>query len=403
MLVLLVLVTSSVHTAYPDRQQFALRLDPTVSSTAGTDNVLDAFHLALWIKDRELDRLERDLEREHPLRLGLARAAELVLLDIPVASYATVIPHEVFGHGSRARELGSGASYTFRWPPPYGFVPSATHIANPGVLGPADAQLVYVQGGITVEGYEARQLLRSAFGADLEDRFGAGLLVGIPLHEIAEAAEPFRTNDVSDWIAVQSRRTGVSQSTIQRRYLYSMIVATALDPTFLYSSYASFWRFVGRGERTGVLPGLQLGPVTTWARPHVTPVPWGLEYEVVMLGRWSGCLFEATPRLGLRPEVALGSAGIAVAASRIRVARHWVVAGGIDLWAQPQLQLKIEPDLLGAPAPPTRFGARLRADLQWAEPSWFIGALVSAKTEGLDELDPIARGIEGWAYLGVRL
>jgi hypothetical protein len=398
---------SSVRTAHSDRQAFTLRLDPTVSSQAGTDNVLDAFHLALWIKDREVERLERDPEGDYPITLAFARAAELVFLDIPVASYAGVIPHEVFGHGSRARELGSGASYTFRWPPPYGFTPSATHIANPSAVVLADAHLVFAQGGIAVEGYEARQLLRSAFGVDEEDRFAAGLLVGIPLHEIVEAAEPFPTNDVSDWVAVQSRRTGVRQSTIQRRYLYSTIIATALDPTFLYSSYASFWRFVGRGERTGALPGLQLGPVTAWARPHVTPVPWGLEYELAMLGRWSGCLFEAIPRLGLRPEVAVGSAGISVAASRIRIDRHWIVAGGIDLWAQPRLQLKIEPDFqphfLGAPAAHLRLGARLRADLQWTEPSWFVGGLVSAKTDGLDELDPIARGIEGWAYIGVRL
>jgi hypothetical protein len=397
-----VLVAALAPTTFADPQPFTLRIDPTASATAGTDDVLDAFHLALWAKDKGLGDLERDGETTHPIALAFARGAELVLVDIPLASYATVIPHEVFGHGARARELGSGASYTFHWPPPYGFTPSATHATDPSVFASDDAHLLFSQGGIAVEGYEARQLVRSAFAADTQDRFAAGLLVGIPLHEIAEATEPFRTNDVSDWVAVQARRSGVSQRTLQRRYLYSTIAATALDPTFLYSAYASFWRFVGNGVRSGALPGLAIGSLTTWAKPHVTPVPWGLEYELTLLGRWSGYVFEATPRLGISPDVAASSGGLALAASRIPIGPHWFAAGGVDLWAQPTLTLTSGPILFGDSAP-TKLGARVHLDLRWEPAAWFVGGLVSAKTEGLDELEPISRGVEGWAFVGVRL
>ena len=398
-----VLVAAIAPTASADPQSFALRIDPTASATAGTDDVLDAFHHALRAKDRKLGELEQDEAADHPVALAFARAAELVLVDIPLASYATVIPHEVFGHGARARELGSGATYTFRWPPPYGFTPSATHATDPRAIAPDDAHLLFVQGRITVDGYEARQLARSAFAADTLDRFAAGLLVGIPLHEIAEAAEPFRTNDVSDWVAVQARRSGVSPRTIQHRYLDSTIAAAALDPTFLYGVYASFWRFVGQGERTSALPGLAIGPLTTWCKPHVTPVPWGLEYELTLLGRWSGVVFEVTPRLGISPEVRASSAGIALAVSRIRIARHWIVGADVDLWAQPHLALAAGPALLGDPPAPAELGARRRVDVRWEQPAWFVGGLVSAKTEGLDELEPIARGLEGWAFVGVRV
>jgi hypothetical protein len=404
-IVIATVLLAAAAPAAAEPQSFSLRLDPTGSSAAGTDNVLDAFRLAAWTTDHELSRLEPSGQTAHPVAMAFARAAELVLVDLPFASYATVIPHEVFGHGARAHELGSDVTYTFRWPPPYGFTPSSTHVTNPIVAGlPNDSRLLELQAGISVEAYEARQLLRSALAADALYRFDAGLLFGIPLHEIVEATEPFRSNDVSDWVAVQARLFGASTRTIQHRYLYSTITATLLDPTFLYSSYVSLWRFVGEGQRSGALPGLAIGPVTTWARPHVTPVPWGLEYELMLLGRWSGRLFEVTPRLGMSPQVDAVSAGLAIAASRIHLFAHWVAAGGVDVWAQPRLKLTTGFIPPGAQPPaPAKLGARLHIDVRREQRDWFVGGLVSAKTEGLSELDPIARGVEGWVFVGVRL
>ena len=390
-----VLVVIGAASALADPPAFAFRAEPTLAADAWTDNVLDAFHLALWAKDRAIDRLEREPSEAHPVPFAFARAAELVLLDIPIAAYATVIPHEVFGHGARLRELGSGADYQFRWPPPYGFTPSSTHTRDPTVLAQPDADLLMSQGGIAVEAYEARQLLRAAVAADASTRFETGMLVGIRIHEIVEATLPFGNNDVRHWTTVQARLSGVSAQRIQRRYLYSTIVAALLDPTFAYSGYDSFYRFLVEGHRGGALPRL---PVI--ARPHVTPVPWGLEYELLALARWSTAQVELGPRLGIAPDASVASGGLAFAATA-PIAARWVGSVALDAWLQPALTLS-GPVVLGAPPPHDRKpGAKAFVDLAWHPGAWFVGARFIVKSDGLSELSRYAAGVDGFVYVGV--
>src|SRR5207237_6954167 len=51
----------------------------------------------------------------------LYRAAKFTLLDVPQDHMLLVVQHEVFGHGARLRELGSGTiGYGFDAPIPYG-------------------------------------------------------------------------------------------------------------------------------------------------------------------------------------------------------------------------------------------------------------------------------------------
>ena len=387
--------------ARAEPQAFALRAEPTLAADAWTDNLLDGFRLAFWAKERGLAALEREPSEAHPLPLALSRVAELALIDIPIASYATVIPHEVFGHGGRLRELGSGADYTFRWPPPYGFTPSTTRARDLSVLSQPDADLLMTQGGIAVEAYEARQLLRSAFAADASTRFDTGLVVGIRLHEIFEATLPFGNNDVRHWTAVQARVAGVAVPTIQRRYLYSTIVAALLDPSFAYSAYDSFWRFLVHGHRGGALPSLAVGPLQLLVRPQVTPVPWGLEYELLAVARWSDAQLEAGPHLGIDPAARVATGGLAIAA-RLPIAAHWLGAAGVDAWVQPALTLA-GPVVLGAPPPPPerKPGAKAFVDVAWRPALWFVGARLIVKTDGLSELSRYAAGVEGFVYAGI--
>jgi hypothetical protein len=399
---LLAAVMATTH-ARADSHSFALRADPAFSAGAWTDNVLDAFRLGLLVKDREVEALERDAQRTHPIALGAARAAELVLIDIPIASYATVLPHEVFGHGARMRELGSGSTYHFRWPPPYGFTPSSTRPDDRSVLGQPDANLLYLQSGIRVETYEARQLMRSAFADGATTRFDTGMLVGIPIHEIVEATLPFGANDVRAWATLQAQRSAVPMRTIQRRYLYSSIFATLVDPVFVYSCYDSFWRFIALGHRGGALPSVELGGVDVLARPHVDPVPWGLEYELVVLGRSDGAMFEIGPRIGIDPAASWASAGLALAVRGLRLTPSWHVGGALDVWIQPHLTLT-GPVIFGAPTPnDLRGGARLSLDVAWHRPDWFVGGRVVAKTDGLSDLYVYDAGLEAFALVGVKL
>jgi hypothetical protein len=380
---------------------YKLAIDTRLSAETATQDVEDGFRLAFWAKEHWLGELERPLEAAHPTLLGLARLAELVLVDIPVASEVTVLPHEVFGHGARIREFGGTATYHFEWPPPYSLTPSTTHIATPVTASTPDTQTLIWQAGIAVEGYEAHAAMVAAFSANTLNRIDSGLLVGIPIHEVFEATLPWATNDVSLWSSLQASRYGVSARSIQRRYLAATIVSTLLNPTFLYSCYSGFWRFLALGERTGSLPSLTVGPTALWADPHVSPVPWGLEYELAVLARWpSGRVLELAPRLGLGPGGT--SAGVRVDAIGVRVATQLVAAAGVDLWVQPELAVDPVP-LFAATRASTAFGARLHAEVRWDQPGWFVGLRLGGKTRGESGLEPIAPTAEGVAFVGLLL
>jgi len=135
---------------------------------------------------------------------------------------------------------------------------------------------------------------------------------------------PWHSNDARTWTTLQGARYGESPQTIQRRYLISTAVMNLLDPTFIYSCYDLFYRFLVHGERTGAMPSIHVGPMALWAGTHVDPMPWGLEYNLHLLGRFqSGNVLEIAPRAGT--GAGGWSAGIAVDVLHIHVLPELVV------------------------------------------------------------------------------
>ena len=377
---------------------FKLGFDPQLRPETGTQNLHDGFRLAFWAKDHWVAELERDAQAAHPLGLGFARAAELFLLDVPLAAEATVLPHEILGHGGRVREFGGRATYHFELPPPFSLTPSYTDIARPTTVNTWDTQLLVSQAGIVVEAYEAHRSRVSSFEANTLNHIDSGLLVGVPIHEIFEATLPWSNNDVRTWTTMQATQYGASAQTLQRRYLVAASISTLLDPVFLYSCYDLFWRFLVLGKRTGSMPSLQVGHAAVVAGTHVSPVPWGLEYKLDVLGRWPrGSVFEIAPRWGQGPGGT--SAGVELDATGLRILPDLVVDGGMDLWIQPELSTQAP----RGSRPSNKFGARAHADVRWEHPGWFLGFRVGAKTTGLSGLQPIAPVAETVAYVGLLL
>lgn len=397
----------------PDHEMaFAFGFDAPLRAETGTTDILNGFRLAFWAKDHWLGQLERGPRASHPMLLGLARTAELVLVDVPLAADATVLPHEIFGHGARYRELGGSPTYHFELPPPYSFTPSFTHNTKPLEADTPDAESVILQAGIIAEGYEAHAALLSSFQADTLNHIDSGLLVGEPIHEIFEATLPWSNNDVRQWTNLEATRYRASPQAIQQQYLVAVSIANLANPTFLYSFYDLFWRFLVLGERTGSMPSLRVGQVALWANTRITPRPWGLEYELDLLGRWKGNVLEIAPHWG--QGVGGRSAGIDVNVMGIRVLPSLVLAGGVSAWVQPELTLISNGVALGGLAQPGQGtlghrgqlaepGARFHAEVRWEQPGFFLGFRVGAKTSGLNGLAPVAPSAESVALVGLLL
>lgn len=389
--------------SYPMRYEFSL--DAQLLARSGTENIANAIRLAFWLKDHAMTIATRKWQVGHPVWAGIARAAELVLGDIPVAAEITVIPHEVFGHGARIREFGGTASYHFNAPPPYGFSPSYTHVDKPYTPS-VDADIVVSQAGIVVEGHERHEVIVSSFEANTLNHVDSGLLVGEPIHELIEATMPFGgINDVQAWTGLIAVRHGVSPRSIRRDYLVATAVSGLVNPTFLYGVYDVFWRFLVEGKRTGPMPSIEIGGAALWADTHVSPTPWGLQYELSLLGRWKDQALEIAPHWGKGPGGSF--VGIDVQVLEAHVTSHLSVGGGICLWLQPELELSL-PVGLGvlsrSPAdPPMRPGGGGHVLMRWEEETWFVGVRGDAKTAGLHDLSPIADGGELTALVGLRL
>lgn len=90
----------------------AVSFDPDRSIDTGADLTFGAISAIAMLEDRVFSRVK--VGPRLALPLGIAKA---VFVDHPIAVFLLVLQHEAFGHGGRARELGSNA--TFRMGSPW--------------------------------------------------------------------------------------------------------------------------------------------------------------------------------------------------------------------------------------------------------------------------------------------
>lgn len=128
-----------------------LSLDPHFSFETGSRLT----HASAWALGRAEERAFRALEDRRAAGTA-ARLARTILFDMPVAWWLGVVEHEAFGHGGRARELGSSAGVHLGTPWE-GRESFATFDAGP--LSTEDLLRVYA-GGSESNGWTATLLAR---------------------------------------------------------------------------------------------------------------------------------------------------------------------------------------------------------------------------------------------------
>src|SRR5688572_19589953 len=137
---------------------YTVVFDSYMTAQAGAQSLVTAQHVLAAAEDRWLP-LKMGEERSRPaLALGiLYRAGKFIGLDIPQDHFLLVVAHEVFGHGSRFRELGDGRiRYGFDAPIPYGSGDAVTKFNGLFPISPL-ASL-----NVSAAGIEAQHVLADA-------------------------------------------------------------------------------------------------------------------------------------------------------------------------------------------------------------------------------------------------
>src|SRR5262249_38682896 len=112
--------------------QTAVVFDRYMTPSAGVEDLLTLQRGLAALEDRVLP-LKLGGERKRPMLLAgiLYRAGKFVGFDLPQDHMLLVGGHEVFGHGARLRELGSGRiDYSFDAPLPYGHGGAVTNFSG---------------------------------------------------------------------------------------------------------------------------------------------------------------------------------------------------------------------------------------------------------------------------------
>lgn len=359
--------------------EYRLEVGLGAGADAGVVTVTSLARLGLYGVDAVLARGERELGDGAAVPL---RAATLLLVDAAIVSTATALPHEVLGHGARARELGLGARYDFSMPLPYalltrqGFL-NQTFWGGEDLPPASDDQARFVLGGYDAEELQLAEVAWSAFRAGVLAR-GDALLYAfgrpLPIRFVAGDGDP----------ALHRRhlveRYGADPDTEAALTALSL-ASTALDP-LVWASLATLARYHAGGPRTVPFPAVRAGPIDLSLTNRLWLVPWGREHRLGILAGAPVANAELAARFGEGPGGS--SFGLALRVSDVALEPWLVLSTTVETFHQPALLVASERTGTGfLGAPPERLlglAASLGADLH--ADSLLAGLRIAAKTPG---------------------
>jgi len=134
-----------------------------MTPSAGTSDLLAIQHAIASVEDRFVPLKIGDERTKISLAAGiLYRSAKFAGLDVPQDHMLLVLGHEVFGHGARLRELGSGhIGYSFDAPVPYGAGGAVTSFSGEFPDSPL-AMLAIESSGIEAQNTMADEIARAS-------------------------------------------------------------------------------------------------------------------------------------------------------------------------------------------------------------------------------------------------
>jgi hypothetical protein len=337
-----VLAVSARTTFAQDERPFIIVADRDMTPAAGTIDLLTAQRALVTVEDRWLPPARFDESTRVRRALGIGyRAGKWYALDLPQDHFLMVVGHEIFGHGSRLREIGAhGVQYRFDAPIPYGAGGAVTEFSGDLLVTRADA-LAIDTGGIEAQNVLADHIGREAVASGalhyreawlyLESRLdGLRYIRSVsprssPGHDIRSFLLDF--NDGCDPPACEP----LDAATLKRR-AFAMLG----DPMLAYAGYAWAVTYMVHGRATGPVPMIPLpGDVRYLPALHFEMTPYGTavttEHAIVRHGRVTNLSMGVGHTGAARAwEVGVGS-GEVLRSSRL------TAGASIRLWRQPEL------------------------------------------------------------------
>ncbi|HEY4059659.1 MAG TPA: hypothetical protein VGM39_23755 [Kofleriaceae bacterium] len=398
----LVLATAVSASVSADPVEYRVSLDTHLGMQSGVSTGTTLARLALRGEDVLLERATLS-----PPVAMLARVSAGLLFDAPVAIEGVVLPHELFGHGARAREFGFEPSYDLHIAPPYAwFIGSAlqnhTMWDSDRSARPAtpDEEAMFITGGLETQELQRRSLAFDAFRARTLTRSDALMYLTASIETISYTQRS--SGDIAGYYDHLSTRYGADRDHEQRRTRISGFVAAA-DPLLLVSLYSYFYRYLVRGDRSLAYPSMTVGPLEASLTEGVLLVPWGREHQLTALLGGTAGNFAATLGAG---EGSRSSYSASLVGADLPLGPLYARTR-IDIARQPTLGV-IDRD---EPSPPvllggketrrTLFDAEVGVDYRYAR--YVVGAQVGWKTDGYAPGLPYASAWTGTLSLGVRL
>jgi len=325
-----------------DDRHYVAAFDRYMTPAAGTIDLLSIDHALSAVEDRWLPPARFDEPGWFKRALGIGyRFGKWYGLDQPQDHFVMVVAHEVFGHGSRLREIGAdGIRYSFDAPTPYGGGGAVTEFTGEVLVTRADL-LAIDTGGIEAQNQLADHIGRQslAIGAIhyrdawlyLHSRIdGLRYIRSVsprspPGHDVASFLE-----DVNDGCEPPdcSRLTA---SALKRR-AWSMLA----DPMLAYAAYDWAVSYIVRGRTFGPLPMIPLGGDVGYLpalRFEMTPfgTEWSTDNYILRHGRMT------TATIGIGDTLAKPAWRLGVIANDVVRRERWSADVRANIWRQPDL------------------------------------------------------------------
>jgi hypothetical protein len=243
----------------------AIVFDSYMTPAAGAEDVVSVQQFLASLEDRTLP-LKLGQERSKPgLALGIFyRSVKLLGLDVPQDHMLMVVAHEVFGHGSRLRELGNGRiRYGFDAPIPYGEGGAVTRFNGELPATPL-ARLTIETSGIEAQHAVADAIVRRAVARGRIHYREAWLYFESRLtamtYILTASAHSAEGHDVADFLETfRDACKAPACRPITKRDVQRAALVTLADPLLYYSLYGFSAVYIGSGKTLSPIPMIPLG------------------------------------------------------------------------------------------------------------------------------------------------